>query len=372
MKSTDDRDERKLLNACKKGSIETVRRLLQSGVNPNACESIPVSAFMIAAKYNHPEILALLHEYGANPRYCDDFGRNALLYVTEEGNIEIMADLISVYGIDPNAETRIGDTAFLIAARHGNCEAMKMLVEYGANPYHINREKRNAVHLVMQKHQLKALVYLLDNFRFDVNAVDKEGTSAILIAAEKGYIDIIDLLVRRGADVFCVDHDGRNAVHYAAKRNRVDMIHHLVIKYGLDCNHEDHDGNTPFLVAAENGGQEALKALFMLGANPQHRNRYGYSAFHMVSNSITIKPCKLAIIRDLIHCYGVDPNIQNCFGDTAIHRPGYCSDEEVIEALIKGGAIPTIKNNRGKTVFDYHSRLMRRLKKEKSDAAITL
>lgn len=371
MKSTDDRDERRLLNACKKGSIETVRQLLQCGVNPNACESNRISAFMIAAKYNHPEILAVLNEYGANPRHCNDYGHNALHYVTREGDIGIIPDLINVHGIDPNAKTCFGDTAFLIAARYGNCDAMKILVEHGANPYHINRENENAIHLVTS-HDLKALVYLLDNFHFDINAVDKKGRSAILIAAAKGDTDIIDLLVRRGADVFCVDHDGRNAVHYAAERDRADMIRHLVIKYGIDCNHEDHDGNTPFLLAAENGQQAALKTLFMLGANPHHRNHYGNSAIHMALSSITLGPHKLGVIRELIHFYGVDPNVQNCKGDTAIHRPRYFGNEAAVETLIRCGAMTTIKNNQGKTFFDYNARLMRRLKKEKSEVAITL
>ena len=49
----------------------------------------------------------------------------------------------------------------------------------------------------------------------EIDAVDNRGWSALMIAAERGHLEIAELLLDRGADPMIADKQGRRAVELA-------------------------------------------------------------------------------------------------------------------------------------------------------------
>jgi len=76
-----DEDEEWLLDAAEEGNIDTVRQLLEKGVNLNTRGEGGVTPLQNAAGSGEPELVSLLLEAGADPSHVDEEGMTALMRV---------------------------------------------------------------------------------------------------------------------------------------------------------------------------------------------------------------------------------------------------------------------------------------------------
>jgi ankyrin repeat protein len=51
------------------------------------------------------------------------------------------------------------------------------------------------------------------------------------VAIMKGHVDVVRLLIERGAGIFAVDTDGRSALHLACCFGRCDVLHLLLVAF---------------------------------------------------------------------------------------------------------------------------------------------
>jgi ankyrin repeat protein len=86
------------------------------------------------------------------------------------------------------------------------------------------------------------------------------GTTALHHAAIKGHHKICELLIERlHADVDAVDTDDDcTALHYALQKEHVDVAR-VLLKNGADPNEENHNNWTPFMVAAWRDNLDLIK-----------------------------------------------------------------------------------------------------------------
>ena len=85
-----------------------------------------------------------------------------------------------------------------------------------------------------------------------MTAANKDGDTALHLAAKNGNDVTVQLLVRNGADVNAVNNVGNAALHVAANRGYASIVEHLVSK-GADVNAANRVGNTALHVAANRG-----------------------------------------------------------------------------------------------------------------------
>ncbi len=62
----------------------------------------------------------------------------------------------------------------------------------------------------------------------DVNLVDKNGDTALIVATRYGHKDIPQALINSGADVDATDQYGNTALYYAERRGYMDIAKALV------------------------------------------------------------------------------------------------------------------------------------------------
>lgn len=89
-----------------------------------------------------------------------------------------------------------------------------------------------------------------------------------MMAAEKGSIELVQLLIDSNADIRTRDKFGKTALFYAIEANNenVDVVS-LLLDNGADPNHEAQDRITPLLKAVEKGHYEITKILLEKGGN---------------------------------------------------------------------------------------------------------
>ena len=107
----------------------------------------------------------------------------------------------------------------------------------------------------------------------DVNAQSQTGFTALMAASSAGNVEMVRVLVERGARVNDKTIDSRTALHYAVERpNTVDVIP-VLLKAGADMNAKlgstaQHlAGASPLIIAAAMGNVPAVKLLLAAGAD---------------------------------------------------------------------------------------------------------
>ena len=111
----------------------------------------------------------------------------------------------------------------------------------------------------------------------DVNAVDKDGKTALMRAVCKGHEEIVKLLLKAGTDVRAADKDGSTALMGAARWGYEETVK-LLLKAGADVHAADRDGSTALTLAAQWGHVEAVKLLLDAGADVCAADREGSTA----------------------------------------------------------------------------------------------
>lgn len=134
-----------LYEACAKGSLETVRELLDCGANPNAPywekpwpedlepEIYTEDYYCVhqAATNTDIRILNLLVERGADPNTYEYWGRQPLAYAGHSGTLEMVRRLVEL-GNDPENCDDDGGTVLSWSALNPDERILEFLLECGA------------------------------------------------------------------------------------------------------------------------------------------------------------------------------------------------------------------------------------------------
>jgi hypothetical protein len=94
----------------------------------------------------------------------------------------------------------------------------------------------------------------------DINARDKDGSTALMVTSEKGESEMAQLLIQNGADVNANNIDGYTALMYAAYKGNV-QIAELLIKNRADVSAKDKDGWTALRYASLQGRNDIVSLL---------------------------------------------------------------------------------------------------------------
>lgn len=169
----------------------------------------------------------------------------------------------------------------------------------------------------------------------------------LLTAASTGDAEGVRDALEDGADVESCGENGMTALVAATKANHVDAARTL-IEAGADVNAKDDIQDSAYLYAGARGHDEILRLTLANGADLSSTNRFGGTALIPASERGLLST--VLILLDA----GVDPDHINNLGWTALHEAivlgdGSAAYVEVIEALLAGGADPTIADGEGTT-----------------------
>ncbi|KAI4327795.1 hypothetical protein L6164_020215 [Bauhinia variegata] len=117
--------------------------------------------------------------------------------------------------------------------------------------------------------------YLLDSLlkhNVDINAVDKDGLTALHKAIIGKKQAITNYLLRNSANPFVRDKDGATLMHYAVQTTSSQAIKILLL-YNVDINLPDNDGWTPLHLAVQARRTDLVRLLLIKGANKTLKNK---------------------------------------------------------------------------------------------------
>lgn len=128
------------------------------------------------------------------------------------------------------------------------------------------------------KGYLKIVELLLERGA-DIHAVNMHGDDALALAADHGHRDVVALLIEKGADPSRRGMHGRNALMAAARTGRAAVVELLLEQNRQPLNARDRDGpiggKTALFLACKHGWLETVTLLLRAGADPFIPDDYG-------------------------------------------------------------------------------------------------
>lgn len=112
---------------------------------------------------------------------------------------------------------------------------------------------------------------------FDLNEVDIHGRTPLIVAAGRGFLAVVETLVRYGASIHATGQYQVTALHTAAANGEVAVARYL-LSLGANIDAETIDGVTPLMCAAAWGYTEVVKLLLENGADWTKMDRTGAHA----------------------------------------------------------------------------------------------
>ncbi|CAJ1073531.1 kinase D-interacting substrate of 220 kDa isoform X5 [Xyrichtys novacula] len=124
----------------------------------------------------------------------------------------------------------------------------------------------------VEEENLAAIKAHLDKFR-DVDSRSDNGQTPLMVASEQGSLEIVQELIRRGANVNLDDVDCWTALISAAKEGHIEVVREL-LENNANLEHRDMGGWTALMWAAYKGRTDVAKLLLEKEANPNITGQY--------------------------------------------------------------------------------------------------
>ncbi|XP_073712184.1 kinase D-interacting substrate of 220 kDa B isoform X2 [Misgurnus anguillicaudatus] len=131
----------------------------------------------------------------------------------------------------------------------------------------------------VEEENLAAVKAHLDKFK-EVDGRSDNGQTPLMLASEQGSLEIVQELIRRGANVNLDDVDCWSALISAAKEGHVDVVNEL-LENSAYIEHRDMGGWTALTWASYKGRVDVARVLLENGANPNTTGQQ-YSVYPII------------------------------------------------------------------------------------------
>jgi ankyrin repeat protein len=325
-----------LMMASRTGKVDALRVLLESGAKVNTKETWGgTTAVMWAASERHPDAVKVLIDHGADVNARSNFvpaangrgfeGRTPVapqpdqaaeefasgwltpvMFAAREGDLE-SARLLVAAGADVNATASDGKDALGLAIFNGNYELASFFIDSKANVNQADTQGFTPLFWAVDRRNMETapnfpwmvsadplpLIKKLLDAGADPNALVNNTprarmragsprivfATALMRAAFSGDLELVRLLLARGADPAIVSKDNETVLEAAAAlgfiqgyskgrsaAERLDVIK-LLVDLGADVNAADDYGITPLMAAANMGEVSIIQFLVDRGAD---------------------------------------------------------------------------------------------------------
>jgi ankyrin repeat protein len=179
-------------------------------------------------------------------------------------------------------------------------------------------------------------------------------------------LEVLRLLLLKGANVNALTKDGNTALHLAVEERRRDCARLLLASGAKADIRNNGDGDTPLHIAAGLGDENMVKLLLHKGANKDIRNKNGKIAYDIAAEHgharlfdalklgdslcIAARKGEVRTINRLIE-NGAAINGRDQHGWTALHRAAFKGKTDAVRVLIEKGIDVDAKDEDGYTAL---------------------
>ena len=263
-----------------------------------------------------------------------------LIQASEEGDALTIQRLL-MEGADINGRDALGRTAIMAATHRNQVETVHLLIQAGA----------------------------------DINIRDNRMDNPFLYAGAEGLLDILKLAIDAGADTKLTNRFGGTALIPAAERGHVEIVQELLTRTNVDVDHVNDLGWTALLEAIilSNGGERHQQIVQLLvdhgadinipdkaGITPlEHAQTRGFTEIVSILHHAMMRDMQvitaaergdIETVRRLLD-QGASVTAREGNGRTALIAAAYRNDLPIVELLIQAGADVNLQDNTQQSAY---------------------
>ncbi|KIY02698.1 uncharacterized protein Z520_01163 [Fonsecaea multimorphosa CBS 102226] len=254
-------DETPLFHAAKAGFLLSVKHLVSGGnVRVNWRNSREQTPLLVTALKGYDEVVKFLMDAGADVNVQDKGGLTALMAASLSGYDKVVKSLVDA-GV--NLDTEAGYHLAPLKRFGLYCpEIVKFMVDGRGyiDAYAEDEFDYGAEHVAA----FKKLAERLIDTRTAIKAPDGPSETALRLASDGGYDEVVKILVDAGANIDLQDKYGESALLKASGRG-FDKV--ILIDAGANIDLQDEYGKSALLKASGRGFDKVVKILVDAGAD---------------------------------------------------------------------------------------------------------
>ncbi|XP_067669744.1 putative ankyrin repeat protein RF_0381 [Haliotis asinina] len=322
-----------LYNASRDGDLEAVRRILSVGLANVNCRVDGRTPMMAAAWNRHSDVVELLVKEDANVTLVDDHKNTVLHYACRGGDIETVEFVISLNAVGINSKGYKTGTPLMVAAQHGHRKVVELLLRNGGNASYVDFVGDNLLIWACEGGDVETVKLVLSLNIVDVNSHGWRSRTPVIEAAQHGHRDVVELLVKKGADVTQVDDIGENTLHWACVGGDLETVKLLLSLNIVDINSHGWRSRTPVMVAAQYGPSQVVEFLLIKGADVSLVDGVKDNILHYACRGGDIETVKLVLSLNV-----VDVNSRGQNSQTPVIVAAQWKHRNIVELLVTEGA----------------------------------
>lgn len=374
----DDMGRTPLHSAAARGARSMVKTLIRAGANPNSTDQVGSTPLHLAAKLcpkeQRVEIVHKLLLKGAQVNARDNAGMTPLMLALSAENYDPKTVRLFIEkGADIHTPNNSGKTPlmFALSAKSPDREAIWYLLRNGTNIHTQDASGMTPLleALSAERYDPNIVWHLLKN-GVNIRVHTPRGENPLMLAAMQGDAQLVTYFLSQefnpneaanaeedGEEDLNETKPGPTALHLAAKKGHLEVIR-VLLGAKADIDALDSKNLSPLSYALEaitdNDRKDHAKywnvVLFLIqnGAHVEDKDACGRSAlFHAISS-------QNPMIVEFFLKKGLDPNEVVDFsvkfidweGSTLLHYAAFNRNKEVIQLLLRAGAKKDVKSGR--------------------------
>ncbi|XP_048247741.1 probable palmitoyltransferase AKR2 [Haliotis rufescens] len=185
-----------------------------------------------------------------------------LFYASRDGDLEEVKWLLTTTGVNVNCREGFRSLSpVMAAADRGHRDVVKLLVKEGADVSLVDEDGYNILHFACIGGDVETVKFVLSLNVVDINSRGGGSRTPVMRAAWSGRRDVVELLVKAGADVSLVDVLGYNTLHWACLGGNVETVEFVLSLNVVDIDARTNSADTAAVMARGWGHQRVVQLL---------------------------------------------------------------------------------------------------------------
>jgi len=349
-----ERNYTPLLEALTQGQAACAKQLILKGANIQVIGKNNVTPLQFTIEHDMHEVSDLLIRKGCQFGTSPSEDVRTFFGAVIRAHTLAVAEMLSS-GINANeSEEENGFSPLFFCTTSGHEDIVKLLIKNGAQVNRTNKDGDTALlHLLKEINTPTTILKGLIETTEDLDFRDKENGTALMYASGFGNLELVKMLVSKGADINARDSKTGSCALMEAISNHESEVAIYLINNGADVKHTLLGGESLLIQTLFEKLSDVALTLIQHGHDVNV-----YDSNNLSALSGAAAGGYLDIVRELIK-RGADINEQGPEGVNPLFQSIFFDHDKVVRYLLSIGADQTVINSKGYTPREYAAQLGR-------------